>query len=736
MTATYAGTGARADGLASAAGAGSPGGALVPIPAGSVGDGLLIPIWQHEDTSPHNAAPTCVTASHGLTKLVEVLGTMATGGTDTGRTRLALFWKEYDGTEPAAYQFNGSGDNGGQSGKAYRFTKPAGTTWDAAAVGGEDTVSGTAWSAALSAIDFEVGDLCFFINSIGSDGPTWSSEGVAATGITFGSQAEVEEVKTSNGYDLGGFVASATVTAGAATVAPTVTATCSSSATVVQGPTVLVRLRTPVAPPGVPTSVSADPDLDMIALTWSAPASGGAVADYDVRIDGGSSTDVDLATSHDFTGLSPGTAYTVSVRARNAGGSSAWVDVPTETDLDGPLTDYAAKVRIGSHVWEIEAGDTADGTLDVLAGVTFIWAAPDNVGWPPPMWTVPRDVLQLRVRATDATDVSDVRKGDVVRFKFTPFGYDFSAPLIDFAGLITADPVISDDRGAGVILSVVASDYRVILTNWSIDAGDGSAPIFNNGDTIEEALQAWCSAIDPFAFLAPGLPGDFGDVTVGAVDPNSRLTGTLGHDITYSGFVSASRGFQDLRVLPVPQYDDDGDLDPVQPFRMVEVDSYGRDYATPDPVPASLVPNATLEWRRDFTPTVLEITGVTTIWQGAAQGDPYPTDMDQQVILRVSSTEGFNTFGLQNEVPETNPWAPFTFQVLAWRDPETVRNWFNYPERVEQYVTIDGIELVKNPSGTDTVAGMLKAATFTLGRRGRWTVRAGLRPHHFDATLS
>lgn len=490
-----------------------------------------------------------------------------------------------------------------------------------------------------------------------------------------------------------------------------------------------------IVAPNVPTGLTTSGETNtQITLTWVAPTSGDAPTGYDVRVDGGAPTDAGNVLTYDFTGLTPGTSYTLEVRAYNTGGDSSWVSVDAETILDGPLAAYAATVRIGSHTWEIEAGDPADGALDVLAGASFQWSAPDDVGWPPPMWTVPRDVCQLRVRAIDAADVEDVRKGDVVRFKFTPFGYDFSAPLIDFAGIITGDPVITDDPAAGVFLTVAASDYRVILSNWSIDAGDGSAPTFNNGDTIEEALQAWCDVLT--GQLAGRVPGAFGDVTVGAVDPNSRLTGTLGADITYSGFVSGLRGFQDLHVIPVPQYDDAGDLDPVQPFRMVQTDDYGRDYDTPDPIPAALVPNATIEWRRDYTPTVLEVVGVQYFYQGAAQGLPFPTDMSDEIVLRVSSADSFHVPGLENEVPETDPWGPYAFTVRAWDDAETVRDWFNYPNRIRQYISIDGIELVKNPAGAGTVAGMLKSALFTIADRGQWSVRAGMRRHHFDATLT
>lgn len=91
----------------------------------------------------------------------------------------------------------------------------------------------------------------------------------------------------------------------------------------------------PPAPPGVPTNVSAAPLPTAAGLTWDAPATGGAVASYEVRINGGAA-DSTTAESYGFTGLTPLTTYTLEVRAVNAGGASAWVLVSVETTLPDP----------------------------------------------------------------------------------------------------------------------------------------------------------------------------------------------------------------------------------------------------------------------------------------------------------------------------------------------------------------------------------------------------------------
>jgi hypothetical protein len=484
---------------------------------------------------------------------------------------------------------------------------------------------------------------------------------------------------------------------------------------------------TPPAAPNVPTSLDADAHATSIDFSWLPPSGGGPVDSYDVRIDGGT-PDTGATSPHTFTGLTAVTSYTLEVRAVGPGGTSSWATLGASTATTGPDVDYAALVRIGSHFWDVEYGDPLadDGDPEVLAGVNFTWTAPNTVGWPPPQWTVDRDVCTLAVRVPTAADVADVRKGDVVRFKFTPLGYDYDAPLVDFAGVITADPNITDDHTGGVTLQVTASDYRVLLTNFTVP---GMTLIGTNGvTTTDDALIALSAAIDT---LADGqFPGGFGDVTVGAVDPRGALAGVLDHDVNVpaDGRATAMALFASIGMVPVPQYDDDGDLDPVQPFRIVEPDPYGADYDTPDPVSSCLVPNSSVNWRRDTTPTAVEYPPSLDgyLWAGGTAGD-----LAHAALLRLTSLADFNEAGFSNELAEADPWTLHTFTVDAWQDPEAVRGWFTYPDRVRQYVTLDEVELIKAPSGTDTVAGMLRGASLTASG-ATWTVDAGLRAHHFN----
>lgn len=121
--------------------------------------------------------------------------------------------------------------------------------------------------------------------------------------------------------------------------------------------------------PDVPTSVAASgATATTLDLTWAAPAGGGlAPTSYDVRINGGAAS---TATSpHTFTGLTPGTSYTLEVRAVGPGGTSGWVSA-VESTLDPPGIPTAVTVgAIGyTHVglsWSPPASGGTVSSYDV-----------------------------------------------------------------------------------------------------------------------------------------------------------------------------------------------------------------------------------------------------------------------------------------------------------------------------------------------------------------------------------
>lgn len=74
-------------------------------------------------------------------------------------------------------------------------------------------------------------------------------------------------------------------------------------------------------PPGAPANLQiSNPTSSGFTASWTAP-SGEAVTGYRVRLNSGGFTEVGNVLSHNFTGLTANTAYTVEVQARDAAGN-------------------------------------------------------------------------------------------------------------------------------------------------------------------------------------------------------------------------------------------------------------------------------------------------------------------------------------------------------------------------------------------------------------------------------
>ena len=149
----------------------------------------------------------------------------------------------------------------------------------------------------------------------------------------------------------------------------------------------------PLAAPGVPRSLVATAGNAQLALSWTAPAAGGAVASYRVEWGTGGSYSTGNATvtgtSRTITGLTNGTTYNVRVRAQNATGNSAWVTgtgtpVAPATAPAAPaaptLTPGAAQISVA---WDAPAnGGAAISDYDVQyrAGSSGAWTSHAHTG--------------------------------------------------------------------------------------------------------------------------------------------------------------------------------------------------------------------------------------------------------------------------------------------------------------------------------------------------------------------
>lgn len=206
---------------------------------------------------------------------------------------------------------------------------------------------------------------------------------------------------------------------------------------------------TPPAP-GVPSALAADPSTESLAFTWAAPASGGTPTGYRVRIDGGAATDVGLTLSHLFTGLSPGTTYTLEVQAYNADGDSAWASLEATTSTEAGW--YRVALTLGGMSWDVTAGEAAE--YGPRLPLTLGWGADDSAEWP--SW-VDFTTLTFSVLVADPAEMRDVARGTEVAFQMWTDPAPGADPWQEFTGMvIQVDADTSPD--AGVLFTLNCGD--------------------------------------------------------------------------------------------------------------------------------------------------------------------------------------------------------------------------------------------------------------------------------------
>lgn len=442
-------------------------GSIASLPVGSVVLFLVL----------NKSASVVITCSTpGLTKLGQIDST--TGGApagDAGSVSIAAFVRIVDGTEAGSYAFNPVGNP--MVGQAFLVTKGAGSgTWDIAVAGGLDVTGGASWSVTTGAIDLKAEDL-LVVGSVTpadaySSGPSagaiFSAETTTEGSLTFGAATEISEPNTAAGQDLGGMVFRQAVTAGSdATATPTVTATVTGDSLAREyGATIITRFRLVPVAPGVPTALTPTPDVYSADLDWGVPATGDAPDGYRVRVDGGASTDVGNVLTHLFTGLTPVTTYSLEVQAYNAGGSSAWATVNTDTLPEPDVGWYRIELELGSHSWSVEKGDAP--AYGPLLPLSMGWEIPDSVDFFPAQAGL--TTLRFDVRSTDAGELADVVKGTSVAFRMWVDPDPLADPWQELSGVVTqldgapvasaADPDLYD-----FVTNVYAADDNARLAD-------------------------------------------------------------------------------------------------------------------------------------------------------------------------------------------------------------------------------------------------------------------------------
>jgi hypothetical protein len=258
-----------------------------------------------------------------------------------------------------------SGSTGSTIGAAIvTLSRTAGTGWRWAFTSGDDTVSGTSFSAACStALTWKSGDFTVIGYALPNSTVTLSGQAVAATGITFGVVTERLDnaVATGNGARLS-MATAQPVTAGTGTQAPTVSATLSVAST---GPSAVLRVR------------EASSDINAFAQSVFPPRNL-------VSATGLTGDDIVTATLY----RQVGTALT-AVRAAsgiNVTGQATLLRVDAEQPFGVSLTYAAVLTDVNGSQWTVYSGPitstvTSDVISDAVRGVGAAVKVESPLGW-------------------------------------------------------------------------------------------------------------------------------------------------------------------------------------------------------------------------------------------------------------------------------------------------------------------------------------------------------------------
>ncbi|MCI3277532.1 hypothetical protein [Streptomyces cylindrosporus] len=179
----------------------------------------------------------------GWTRAGTFSGGGGTFGSNAGPRRLTFFTRVLVGSDANPTTAIPTGSTGSViAGRIFTFTRTAGTGWRWAVSFGEDTSSGTGFSAATStALTFKAGDFTWISYSIGNGADSLTAEAITATGVAFGGVTERSDNAVATGNGLTVTSASCVVSTGSSTAqAPTVSATLATASVGVAG---VLRLR-------------------------------------------------------------------------------------------------------------------------------------------------------------------------------------------------------------------------------------------------------------------------------------------------------------------------------------------------------------------------------------------------------------------------------------------------------------------------------------------------------------
>lgn len=290
-------------------------------------------------------------------------------------------------------------------------------------------------------------------------------------------------------------------------------------------------------------------DEDTITLTWDThPDAEG----FEVRIDGGASTDVGLTTIHMFTGLDEDTLYTLEARAYLGAFFSDWSSLDSTTEGPPPtVAGFTATIKVGAHEWVITDADTIDPSdpLHVLDGLTLGWQINESDPWP--TQPDPTDCT-VGFYATDVAELDDVEIGTPMYVVLEDSDGNVFATFHGRVGQASAKP-IKRRAGLRMLYTLPGVDYTVdlaesdvtIVDAWPAESADDR---FGRIVTLAASVGVILTA-----------PSDTGSAAFEALDPITTNLGALLADHLRQIAIVGDVGPE--RYIVVPVMDGDGLLD-------------------------------------------------------------------------------------------------------------------------------------------------------------------------------
>ena len=301
-------------------------------------------------------------APSGWTLIESLGGTSGVFGVGTGPRRLTFFARVLLGSDATPTTKIPSGTTGSLvAGRIHVLSRSAGTGWRWASSTGEDTSSGTGFSAVTTtALTWAAGDFVILGYGLPLSTASLSAEAITATGITFGSVTEQSDDSITDGHDARMASATCSVSSGSGTQAPTVAATLSSATIGVAG---VLRLREASAAIAA-TAQTVSPPRVLASVTGMLAENIVAATIY--RVLGTTRTPVRAASDVDVTG------------------QAALLRVDAEQPF-GVAVSYAADLEdVNGAVWTVTSGTiTSTVTSDVISdAIRGVGASVTIASWP------------------------------------------------------------------------------------------------------------------------------------------------------------------------------------------------------------------------------------------------------------------------------------------------------------------------------------------------------------------